>query len=151
MDKLTDTMVTFAKTGTIGRLHVGLNGAELMTALADIGLSVDPEATPDYDDRVDSIEVHIADGILYQLGLDNLGDLTFQLPGTSNPISITMDEMLELLIGQHCAFESDPTLTFEGEQEAIRTAANVSITFVHPDEERSGTDYLTHSLYSTLR
>ncbi|HWC78681.1 MAG TPA: hypothetical protein VG756_01840 [Pseudonocardiaceae bacterium] len=146
---ITDVMAEFARTAAIGELRIGLTGPPLIHALNEIGVSVDPADTPDFDDEVGSLEVHLRGGELIQLGMDNLGDFTFEFPGDPDRISFTMNEFLAVLADRHCRYGPDTALTYEGQQRAIRTAAGVSITFV-PDESAAG-EYRLHSLYSTAR
>lgn len=140
-------LADFAATARIGRLRVGLGGTELTEALRGAGLAYDEALVERFDGREDSLEAHVEDGVLVQVGLDNLGDLTFRLPapfGVAGRARVPMDALLAELDARGCGWRADPALS-DAEQSAIRVRGGVSVVFAV-----TGDGHLTHSLYSTL-
>ncbi|WP_280443020.1 hypothetical protein [Nocardia brasiliensis] len=162
-----DVIVTFAKTGRIGALRLGLRGDELVAALREVGVPF--RASDDFADflqREESVEVYIEDGELRMLGLDQTGwrEPEFRLPARmSTPggigagsvqgtvgvgvVVLPMDRTLALLDEHECPWHQYPPLTFDT-QTTIETSCGVQLTFALG--ETPG-EYLLHCMYASMR
>jgi len=142
MSALAEFVASFAKTGYIGPLHVGMEATALSAALADLGLASEPlPEGEEAAERFESLEVSVSEGRVILLGLDHDGDLVFLVPPTllDTPTSegsrLTRSEVVEALRCVDCAWDADATLTFPGHQTAIRTDIGASLVFVSPDAD----------------
>ncbi|WP_433578943.1 hypothetical protein [Nocardia brasiliensis] len=150
-----DVIVTFAKTGRIGALRLGLRGDELVAALREVGVPFrESDDFADFLQREESVEVHIGDGELRMLGLDRIGWRApeFQLPGGGGSVqggvvALPMDRTLALLDEHDCPWHPFPPLTFDS-QTTIETSCGVQLTFA-PDETTG--EYLLHCMYVSTR
>lgn len=154
MSALAEFVASFAKTGHIGPLRVGMDAAELSAALADLGLAFTPPPEgEDAADRFESLEVSVSDGRLFLLGLDHDGDLAFLLPPSlldapaSEGSRLSRSEVTEALSRADCAWDIDPSLTFPGHQRAIRTGIGASLVFVSPDVDIEELDVVPDEEY----
>ncbi|MBF6127186.1 hypothetical protein [Nocardia brasiliensis] len=146
-----DVIVTFAKTGQVGALRLGLRGDELVAALREVGVPL--PASDDFADflqREESVEVHVEDGELRMVGLDRIGwrEPEFRLPAKMNApgaVVLTMDRVLEILAEADCPWHPYPPLTIDP-QISIETAAAVHFTFA-PRE--TGGEYLLYCMYAS--
>ncbi|MGW4845852.1 hypothetical protein [Nocardia brasiliensis] len=158
-----DVIVTFAKTGQVGALRLGLRGDELMVALREVGVPF--RASDDFADflqREESVEVYIGDGELRMLGLDGTGwrEPEFRLPARMNVpggsvqgavglgvVVLPMDRILALLDEHDCPWHPYPPLTFDT-QTTVETSCGVQLTFGLG--ETTG-DYLLQCMYASMR
>jgi hypothetical protein len=134
--RVIDIIVGFAVTGTVGPLSPGMRVKDLSRALHGMGLQPDPSMGLTCIDRFDSVEVGVEDGSVTLLGLDNQGDLSFVLPEyfdvTNSGARVSQKEILRHLNDVHCRWAIEQSLTFEGQQEAIRTQIGVVLVFTLP-------------------
>jgi hypothetical protein len=162
MSALAEFVASFAKTGYIGPLHVGMEATALSAALADLGLASEPMPEgEEVAERFESLEVSVSEGRVFLLGLDHDGDLVFSVPPSlldapgSEGSRLTRREVLEVLSHAGCAWDADASLTFPGHQSAIRTEIGASLVFVSPDADIAEPDvapdeeYLA-SIYKSL-
>lgn len=126
----------FAATGRIGELHVGMDAAALGSALRDLGIDYRNVHGADSNDRYGSVDLAVSEDQLVLLGLDHDGDLDFELPGVlgagTQPAAIPRDVLEAELTKAGCPLSDDPSLTFPGQQSAVRTGAGVSLVFARP-------------------
>lgn len=154
-----DVIVTFAKTGQVGALRLGLRGDELVAALRAVGVPLrTSDDFADFLQREESVEVHVEDGELRMVGLDRIGwrEPEFRLPAKMNTPGgsvqravgvLPMDRTLALLDEHDCPWHPYPPLTFDT-QTAIETPCGVQLTFGLC--ETTGNNLL-HCMYASTR
>ncbi|WP_034263735.1 hypothetical protein [Actinospica robiniae] len=140
MSALAEFVASFAKTGRIGPLRVGMEATGLSAALADLGLAFEPPPErAEFAARFESLEVSVSEGRVILLGLDHDGDLVLSVPPSlldapaSEGSRLARSEMVKALSRADCAWAVDAALTFPGHQSAIRTAIGASLVFAAPD------------------
>lgn len=118
-----DVIVTFAKTGQVGALRLGLRGDELVAALREVGVPLrTSDDFADFLQREESVEVHVEDGELRMVGLDRIGwrEPEFRLPAKMNHPGgsvqravgvLPMDRTLALLDEHDCPWHPYPPLS----------------------------------------
>jgi hypothetical protein len=137
---LLNLITAFAATGEIGPLRCGMGRGELEAALRDLGLITLAEPGPEDSGKFGSIEVHLTRGTLRLLGLDSMGDCSFEVPGTlargsAGREHVSHEEVIGALASHGISWSEDSQLTFPGEQLAIKTASGVGLVFTddHPE------------------
>ncbi|HTJ67900.1 MAG TPA: hypothetical protein VL551_10255 [Actinospica sp.] len=149
----------FAATGRIGGLHVGMDAAALGAALRDIGIDHQYVRGADSNDKYGSLDLALSDDRLVLLGLDHDGDLVFELPGALGtgiqPGVVPRELLQEELMKAGCQRTEDPSLTFSGQQSALRTEAGVSLVFARPSvvdvEMATDTEHFVSAYMSLAR
>jgi hypothetical protein len=137
---LLNLITAFAATGEIGPLRCGMGRDELKAALRDLGLITQAEPGPEDSDKFGSIEVHLTRGTLRLLGLDSMGDCSFEVRGTlargsAGREHVSHEEVIGALARHDIGWSEDAQLAFPGEQLAIKTTSGVGLVFTgdHPE------------------
>ncbi|MFD7982961.1 hypothetical protein ACFXKJ_20245 [Kitasatospora indigofera] len=160
MDTVLDLIASFAATGEAAGLRLGMPGGEA-DALLGGGTGLDrPPRSPaqgmtGFKDG--SLEVWVgADGTIGLLGFDRAGtDGGFLAPtrvggaaGREHGDAVTYGVITGRLAARGCAWRPDEALTFD-DQLAIRTEAEVSLTFTRPGSGSDGRGRLLANLYTS--
>ncbi|GHH69683.1 hypothetical protein GCM10018781_28550 [Kitasatospora indigofera] len=160
MDTVLDLIVSFAATGEAAGLRIGMPGGEADALLGGgTGLDRAPRSPAQgmtgFKDG--SLEVWIgADGKIGLLGFDRAGtDGGFLAParvggvaGREHGDAVTYGVITGRLAARGCVWSRDEALTFD-DQLAIRTEADVSLTFTRPGSGSDGRGGLLANLYTS--
>ena len=131
--ELVGFVAAFARTGEIGPIRCGLSLHQLENALRGLRMIGPGEAVPTENVKFGSVEIYISRGVVVMLGLDSMGNLSFNLPeslrqGGSRHEYVRHQEVIDALARHSVRWSEDPDLTFD-DQVAIKTTSGVSLVF----------------------
>ncbi|WP_329493769.1 hypothetical protein [Kitasatospora herbaricolor] len=159
MDTVLDLIASFAATGEAAGLRLGMPGGEADALLGGgTGLDRPPRSAAQgmtgFKDG--SLEVWVgADGKLGLLGFDQvdteggfLAPAHIGVVGRAHGAAVPFGVITSRLAARGCAWSSDEALTFD-DQLAIRTEADVSLTFARAESTSDGRGWLLANLYTS--